>query len=49
LSGISVFWKRETLEDDKKSGRPMIEMIEKVCDFVANDRTKNDGGGFKYQ
>jgi len=44
---------RETLEDDKKSGRPNLvrtpEMIEKVCDFVANDRTKNDGGGFKYQ
>ncbi|EGI67316.1 FLJ37770-like protein, partial [Acromyrmex echinatior] len=33
---------RETLEDDKKSGRPILvrtlEMIEKVCDFVANDR-----------
>ncbi|KAG5328363.1 SETMR methyltransferase, partial [Acromyrmex heyeri] len=27
---------RETLEDDKKSGEP--EMIEKVRDFVANDR-----------
>ena len=45
---------RETLEDDKKSGRPILvripEMIEKVRDFVANDRiTKNDGGDFKYQ
>ncbi|XP_018375705.1 PREDICTED: putative uncharacterized protein FLJ37770 isoform X2 [Trachymyrmex cornetzi] len=33
---------RETLEDDKKSGRPILvrtpEMIEKVRDFVANDR-----------
>ncbi|EGI63180.1 Mariner Mos1 transposase [Acromyrmex echinatior] len=33
---------RETLEDDKKSGRPISvrtpEMIEKVRDFVANDR-----------
>ncbi|EGI66941.1 FLJ37770-like protein [Acromyrmex echinatior] len=33
---------RETLEDDKKSGRPILvrtpEMIEKVCDFVAKDR-----------
>ncbi|KAG5337044.1 SETMR methyltransferase, partial [Acromyrmex charruanus] len=33
---------RETLEDDKKSGRPISvrtpEMIEKVHDFVANDR-----------
>ncbi|KAG5323357.1 SETMR methyltransferase, partial [Pseudoatta argentina] len=34
---------RETLEDDKKSGRPILvrtsEMIEKVRDFVANDRS----------
>ncbi|EGI67037.1 FLJ37770-like protein [Acromyrmex echinatior] len=33
---------RETLEDDKKSERPILvrtpEMIEKVRDFVANDR-----------
>ncbi|KAG5325412.1 GVQW3 protein, partial [Acromyrmex heyeri] len=33
---------RESLEDDKKSGRPILvrtpEMIEKVRDFVANDR-----------
>ncbi|EGI67700.1 FLJ37770-like protein, partial [Acromyrmex echinatior] len=33
---------RETLEDDKKSRRPILvrtsEMIEKVRDFVANDR-----------
>ncbi|KAG5347344.1 SETMR methyltransferase, partial [Acromyrmex charruanus] len=33
---------RQTLEDDKKSGRPILvrtpEMIEKVRDFVANDR-----------
>ncbi|KAG5313937.1 SETMR methyltransferase, partial [Acromyrmex insinuator] len=33
---------RETLEDEKKSGRPILvrtpEMIEKVRDFVANDR-----------
>ncbi|KAG5314738.1 GVQW3 protein, partial [Acromyrmex insinuator] len=33
---------RETLEDNKKSGRPILvrtpEMIEKVSDFVANDR-----------
>ncbi|KAG5322109.1 SETMR methyltransferase, partial [Acromyrmex heyeri] len=33
---------REILEDDKKSGRPILvrtpEMIEKVRDFVANDR-----------
>ncbi|KAG5347708.1 SETMR methyltransferase, partial [Acromyrmex charruanus] len=33
---------RETLEDDKKSGRPILlrtpEMIEKVRDFVSNDR-----------
>ena len=33
---------RETLEDNKKSGRPILvrtpEMIEKVRDFVANDR-----------
>ncbi|KAG5338744.1 SETMR methyltransferase, partial [Acromyrmex charruanus] len=33
---------RETLEEDKKSGRPILvrtpEMIEKVRDFVANDR-----------
>ncbi|EGI68410.1 FLJ37770-like protein [Acromyrmex echinatior] len=33
---------RETLEDDKKSGRPILvrtpEMIKKVRDFVANDR-----------
>ncbi|KAG5321417.1 MOS1T transposase, partial [Pseudoatta argentina] len=33
---------RETLEDDKKSGRPILvrtpEMIEKVRDFVANNR-----------
>ena len=33
---------RETLEDDKKSGRPILvrtpEMIEKVHNFVANDR-----------
>ncbi|KAG5323518.1 SETMR methyltransferase, partial [Acromyrmex heyeri] len=33
---------RETLEDDKKSGRPILvrtpEIIEKVRDFVANDR-----------
>jgi len=33
---------RETLEDDKKSGRPILvrtpEMIEKVRNFVANDR-----------
>ncbi|EGI70648.1 FLJ37770-like protein [Acromyrmex echinatior] len=33
---------RKTLEDDKKSGRPILvrtpEMIEKVRDFVANDR-----------
>ncbi|KAG5317859.1 SETMR methyltransferase, partial [Pseudoatta argentina] len=32
---------RETLEDDKRSGRPILvrtpEMIEKVRDFVAND------------
>ena len=45
---------RETLEDDKKSRWPILvrtpEMIEKVRDFVANDRiTKNDGGDFKYQ
>ncbi|KAG5316912.1 SETMR methyltransferase, partial [Pseudoatta argentina] len=33
---------RETLEDDKKSGRPILvrtpEMIKKIRDFVANDR-----------
>ncbi|KAG5330105.1 SETMR methyltransferase, partial [Acromyrmex heyeri] len=33
---------RETLEDDKKLGRPILvrtpEMIEKIRDFVANDR-----------
>ncbi|EGI67627.1 FLJ37770-like protein [Acromyrmex echinatior] len=33
---------RETFEDDKKSGRPILvrtpEMFEKVRDFVANDR-----------
>ncbi|KAG5318995.1 SETMR methyltransferase, partial [Acromyrmex heyeri] len=33
---------RETLEDDKKSGRPILvrtpKMIEKVRNFVANDR-----------
>ncbi|EGI63823.1 FLJ37770-like protein [Acromyrmex echinatior] len=33
---------KETLEDDKKSGQPILvrtpEMIEKVRDFVANDR-----------
>ncbi|KAG5331688.1 SETMR methyltransferase, partial [Acromyrmex heyeri] len=44
----SMFWHkrfledRETLEDDKKSGRPILvrtpEMIQKVRDFVANDR-----------
>ncbi|KYN09099.1 hypothetical protein ALC57_18786 [Trachymyrmex cornetzi] len=47
---------RETLENDKKSGQPILvrtpEVIEKVRDFVANDRNasaKNDGKGFKYQ
>ncbi|KAG5324374.1 SETMR methyltransferase, partial [Acromyrmex heyeri] len=36
---------RETLEDNKKSGRPILvrtpEMIEKVRDFVANDRNES--------
>ncbi|KAG5338701.1 GVQW3 protein, partial [Acromyrmex charruanus] len=41
-SASETFRSMQTLEDDKKSGRPILvrtpEMIEKLRDFVANDR-----------